>query len=527
MDEFRWIGREGEKEFGLLCSRQRVTCNRSEEDDRGWDFMIHYPPPLIPHLPVDQRSMGPKALVQIKTTRSGSERWRISLSNALSLARSPLPAFVVRVGLDPDDRPSFRVVHIWREELANILKAGRMAHVDGDENVHRRSVSFDLGSHTARADPLAWMRSEIERIGEAGYAEAKRLFVETLGFEKGAGIIHFGCVDRTCRSLADLQLGLVDGIALDRFSYTASRFGLESKVPDVEVRDCRLELLSPGRHGMLRLRTDDGRSELIHARLFHVTAPGRWHGRARIRAGFLDLMTGRKGTFVARVVEDRAARVPLSEIAGLAMLRQSDRGSPLTIGFKIGRSFNEFGRLNTRGVVAAGWGDLYSMTRSLRKILDFEEGEQIVASINEMEAAFPGLGALDALVTDGAMRIEFTPETDREGEYGVMLAYAVVAFGDTKVAAVASRPVVSDVMIGDRRRIDMGPARIKHASVNDGRSELMEELYWNELQLLSGNNEVMALGDLRRFIERRKEVFIVDQPRSLSLPRLGLYGAAC
>ena len=162
MTDARWIGRKGEKRFSKLCSDAEVTCNPAEEDDCGWDFFIQFPVPVLLHVPIDERVGGPAALVQIKTTQVEAGRWAISLQNALSLAKSPLPAFIVIVTIGKDGQESYRAIHIWRAELTRILTAARKAHVEGDEATNRRTISFEFGIETERADILGWMRRQIE-----------------------------------------------------------------------------------------------------------------------------------------------------------------------------------------------------------------------------------------------------------------------------------------------------------------------------------------------------------------------------
>jgi hypothetical protein len=88
------IGRQGEKLFSLLCTEAGVTCNQSNEDDYGWDMLIEFPPPVDQNKPIDLRSVQLTASVQVKATRTRSRSCRMSLQNALRMAKSPIPSFV-------------------------------------------------------------------------------------------------------------------------------------------------------------------------------------------------------------------------------------------------------------------------------------------------------------------------------------------------------------------------------------------------------------------------------------------------
>jgi hypothetical protein len=62
------IGRRGEKLFSLLCSEADVTCNKSSEDDFGWDMAIEFPARPQPAIALDMQCGPVAALVQVKTT---------------------------------------------------------------------------------------------------------------------------------------------------------------------------------------------------------------------------------------------------------------------------------------------------------------------------------------------------------------------------------------------------------------------------------------------------------------------------
>ena len=38
------LGRIAEDQFKMLCADAGITCNKSIEDDHGWDFLVEYIP---------------------------------------------------------------------------------------------------------------------------------------------------------------------------------------------------------------------------------------------------------------------------------------------------------------------------------------------------------------------------------------------------------------------------------------------------------------------------------------------------
>ncbi len=59
------LGRQGEKEFGLLCTQQGATTNDSTEDDHGWDHIVEVEPASMLALPADLRDGITRALVRV------------------------------------------------------------------------------------------------------------------------------------------------------------------------------------------------------------------------------------------------------------------------------------------------------------------------------------------------------------------------------------------------------------------------------------------------------------------------------
>jgi hypothetical protein len=514
MLDVRWTGREGEKIFSLLCSRRQVTCNKAEEDDRGWDFIINFPPPPIAKVPIDQRSVGATALVQIKATHVEAQRWSISLKNALSLARSPLPAFIVCVGIGPNGEETFRAIHLWNLEIARILKAARQANVEKDEAINRRTISFDFDEQTTRSDVLGWMRAQVDEIGETRYAAAKQLLIDTLGFDEGHGIGHVTFSTASPDALADLQLGILTRLDIDRFSYTPRRFGIDSPEPEMVIEGGTLELVPQGRQGTIRLRAANGEQEFLPAEVFSAALPGTRRLKGRIKADWLDMVIKPHGRTSAkcRLLRDKVSS--LESIAGYALLRQSSRASRLLISVKTTGPYGDLGFLNMKPNMDEGWSQLYFITQALRALVTYENADPLHTSLEAINAQFVPLSVVDALVASRALRLEFTPVETRAGEIGAFLAYTSVAFGDHEVGAVASRPVVKDRMIGSRRHIDFGPATVHHASVNDGCAVNMRERYLDLLDEMSETLDVLAFGDLQRSASREEErELVIDTPR--------------
>lgn len=180
------IGRRGEKRFDTMCSDEGVTCNRSVEDDHGWDKMIEFPPKPAPFVALDMKPQGAIAAVQVKTTTGSSRSVSISLSNALNYARSPVPQFIVLVVLDGKDARYFGR-HVWTPLIADWLKSAREADARGVTAPNRETVTVAFGPEDEHGTSLlSWIESEIEGIEEP-YAATKKFIVDTVVSRKERG----------------------------------------------------------------------------------------------------------------------------------------------------------------------------------------------------------------------------------------------------------------------------------------------------------------------------------------------------
>jgi len=518
MTDVRWIGRQGEKIFSLKCSRAKITCNQAEEDDCGWDFIIRFPSPTLAHIPIDQRSSGISALVQVKATGVDAKRWSISLQNALSLVNSPLPAFIVRIGIASEEREIFRAVHLWRPQIERILAAARKAYVEGDEAMNHRTISFDFGPETERSDILGWIRSEVETIGERSYASLKQALLDTIGFEDGHGIanIRFSTADPD--ALLDLQLGLRKRINLEHFSFTPQRFGILASRPEIELSGGSLEIIPKGRTGTLRLRAPDSRQIFLPAEILTASVPGRRRTKVRVKAGCIDMVIKTRGQISVKAAINPNERVSLDTLAAFALLRRSQRSERVKVSLSSEDQSIDLGYLNMNDVELEGWKHFLFITDALKRLVVFENAPPLSISLNAIRANFRELNLFEGLFCDRALRLEYTPADEVEEAEPpkkiIFLSYTDVILDHLAVGVVASRPVLVDQMIADRRRMDMGPATILHASISKGAGGTMRDLYLDEVDRLSSEYDVLAIGDFQKCVsDDADRTLTIDRPR--------------
>jgi len=518
MTDVRWIGREGEKIFSLKCSQAQITCNKADEDDCGWDFIIRFPPLILSNIPIDKRSSGISALVQVKATGVDAQRWSLSLQNALSLVHSPLPAFIVRIGIDAEKRQVIRAIHLWRPQIERILKAARKAYVEGDEATNYRTISFDFGPDTEHADILGWMRGEVEAIGERNYASLKKVLVDMVGFEEGYGIANIKFSTADPDAFLDLHLGLKQQIDLDHFGFTPQRFGILANKPDIEFKGGSMKVIPKGRTGTLRLRAPDGQQVFLPAEIFTASLPGMSRTKARVTAGCIDIVIRTRGQVSVETTINPDEKVSIDTLTAYALLHRSQRSERIKMTLTSEDQSIDLGYLNMKNIPLEGWKQFLLITDALKRLVVFENASPPIIAYNAIRSQFNKLLLLEGLFCDRTLRLEYTPvEEVEEADLPkkiIFLSYSEVFLDELAIGVVASRPIVQDEMVADRRRMDMGPATILHASIANGSGGTMRNLYLDEVDRLSREYDVLAIGDFQRSISAEADrVLTIDRPR--------------
>src|SRR4051812_1374044 len=94
-EESKRIGRLAEKDASLRFTQAGLSVNRSEEDDQGWDLFLQFPDSTAITSFLDFAPPELSCLLQLKATMSADKDVRMTLRNALKLAKYPGPAFVL------------------------------------------------------------------------------------------------------------------------------------------------------------------------------------------------------------------------------------------------------------------------------------------------------------------------------------------------------------------------------------------------------------------------------------------------
>lgn len=186
------LGEVGETLFQNLCALARLSCNKSDRDRSGWDFIVDFPlsDATAPET-LDQRQKT-TCHVQLKTTAViGNGTVSLKLSAADLLAKDAHPALIVIFRLGKHGKPlKGYLVHLLNEPLHKLLRRLRHAEAQGRRDTHNLKISFDyrrygksfelapasLKAALAEAcgpNPAVYSMEKVRQLNELGYEEGQ------------------------------------------------------------------------------------------------------------------------------------------------------------------------------------------------------------------------------------------------------------------------------------------------------------------------------------------------------------------
>jgi hypothetical protein len=246
------LGEAGEALFAYLSARASLTCNKSNRDRTGWDFVVEFamPEPTI-GVTLDERS--PTACtVQLKSTAAANPV-KLRLSAAERLAKDLRPAFIIVFRLTPAGEPrSGYLIHLLGSALRRILHRLRIAHAKKDFDVNRTEISFDYRKLGTRfpLTPDGLRQALLDACGSqrAAYVTEKQRQLDELGYEDGDLEAEAQIWIESADHLSDIALGLAP-VQPKSFRAFDIRFGI--RVPYAgpmfeDIEDFRIEPPSVG-----------------------------------------------------------------------------------------------------------------------------------------------------------------------------------------------------------------------------------------------------------------------------------------
>ncbi|HEY6923187.1 MAG TPA: hypothetical protein VI653_06960 [Steroidobacteraceae bacterium] len=251
------LGLAGESKFTNLCDLANLTCNKSNRDETGWDFLVEFPMAAAgPALTLDQRA--PVVChVQLKTTAGNLNRVSIKLSALERLAKNVRPALIVVFVSRPNgDVLTGYAIHLLDAPLAQILKRLRRAHADGRLDINRARLSFDYRRDGTpfEVTPVGLRRALAQACGPDAvqYVRQKQAQLEELGYgdDRYQGEALFHAEGPT--QLNNILLGL-EPLRPEKFSLYESRFGIRIPLQDPAPAGTRELFIQPPMVGACKI----------------------------------------------------------------------------------------------------------------------------------------------------------------------------------------------------------------------------------------------------------------------------------
>jgi len=520
-------GREGEKRFSLLCTEAGLTCNKSVEDDFGWDMLIEIPPKAQPLLAIDQRSAQTSISVQIKATKGSGRTVTISLDNALRYTKSPLPTFIVLVVLSKDEGPRYFIKHVWTGLMGAWLLAAREADARGVKATHKERVSVtfeEADDHSS--DPLAWIERQIATIAHP-YAAAKAVICDTIGFENARGVATITFDGEGPDEFLDLQLGLKPSLRARRFVFTSERFGIQASQPEIDLENVQVFLTPEGTPAIGSFEFSNGRRVSVPATLYSAAAPAADNivRGMRIQTRCLDLVLSRGDRIQAKATLKMADKVPGNDLRLFANLLATPPQKPIKFELEVGGQTFDLGSMTiNEDEDTGGWAHLAFAVEALDGISASVSRPLPEMSVRELNAAAGELAILSALASDRTMYLDFDPDSNAPRTFRWLLAYAVATVGDWRFGAVVRRPITRNARRNKRRQTYFGPGQILYgrwSGTADFDLGAVHSAYERHLERLGVEGHIMALNDFHNLVSRRGRDVILrsDLPAGRQPPR--------
>ena len=291
------LGRMGEKKFSDLCSQQNATCNKSDEDDHGWDYIVEAELDHQSKLPADLRDGVIRSLIQVKTTRGHKRVAKVKLSNALKAIQTDLPCFLTLVVFDGNEVEGFYVRHFWKDEIERTLKRAREAHRDNQDDLHKIYLQFSLeGLENVQSNLIEALCEQVSKRGK-NYAQEKKKLRESVGYSEARAIGKFTFDNGvTAKDIVDWQLTDDAQLPLSNFDMKDMRFGIPASAIEQPTDGAKISVGLTPREGVLRITKDD-RSLELDAKIYSPNLIGPEHEdfKIRVKTALFDIKMAPRG----------------------------------------------------------------------------------------------------------------------------------------------------------------------------------------------------------------------------------------
>jgi hypothetical protein len=232
----RNLGGMGEHKFGHWCAEVGLTSNPSQEDNKGWDYIVEFPFVSDDSISADMQTSPIKCQIQVKATdeidRKKVSVKNITLSNLRHLATAHIPTFILFIEYKGQTEPCQAfLVHIDKVLIEKILKRVRKADVEEKINQLNKmtlSIGYDESHELPSLDGKGLKQTIEKYVGNMNdYVINKLEIIKTVGFYSPPIKAVFNFNVKELSKLIDATLGLDREIEISDFQSSHVRFDIE------------------------------------------------------------------------------------------------------------------------------------------------------------------------------------------------------------------------------------------------------------------------------------------------------------
>jgi len=461
------LARFAELQLPTLCAEVGALCHQVEEDESGWDFLVEFPPKAYAG-PADTHPARKCAYVQVKSAQRQRLSCRLKLSNALLAAQSPHPWFVVLGVARTRNKPlKLYAVHVWEELMRRTLKAVRRAENE-KRPLNRCWLIIPFNAADERNEKLVlWMQEVIEAVG-SDYEQAKKTLYQTLGYEDGYGTASLTIEGVTGEEVLKNFLGLGSGLPISRFTFTPSRFGINSPEPLIDALSGVVHV-TPSPAGVCEIRLRGPHSSdpiILEGKIYGTGIPElpREQQRVRFSAEFLEIVWSPTEGSECSTELKPDEKTDLLTIENYATLNEWLGKGEIDVQVWSKGKRVVAGVLRGKPDLRWEWSIAARTLRLLRNIAGPAMQHRIRVSLKDITTA-SGLKTFYQLVEAGSFRLDFVPLPDAPPRFSSVLYWFHVDIGDEVFYALVERNITEDLLIEERRCVTAGEPRRLEAYV--------------------------------------------------------------
>lgn len=391
------------------------------------------------------------------------------------------------------------------------LQAVRSAENEG-RALNRSFITIQFDPADEKGDNLIeWMQQSIDDVGQS-YETAKTNFTESAGFEDGYGIAQVTISAASEQEIIRNLLGLGNGLALNKFTFTEHRFGIALASPSFDLSFGTLRV-TPEPAASVEIRLRSSRDSEVIVLNGHIYNDGLTHRPPdeqyfRFSAEFLEIIWKPGLQFDFQLIVDLQAEYDIKTLINYASLVTWLQAGPVDLQAWVDGKRTLWGTLSRK--TPASKFDVRELASGLRLLATFPGHERAKITIRQLCEA-SGLKTFSDISNATHFRIEgeiISPASD--APFDVLMYFYTIDVGTYTFYQIASRRVTQDIALNTNLRSlttskqDTVESYVLENTTASDRKMMSKDYDRYVEQLSSGTTHLLNVGDLRRLLEAPK-----------------------